>query len=69
MSPICATCAVTMKCTKNDFIVADEEFEGAPATYRNGDLFSCPKCGCKVVISFGMKYYGEHTPDLVYKVI
>jgi len=42
-----------MRCTKNGIIVRDEEKAGFPATYRRGDLFSCPKCKASVFTGFG----------------
>ena len=51
--PICKTCAVIMKCSKNDFVVRDIETPSFPSSYWRGDVYRCPKCANEVIIGFG----------------
>ena len=42
--PICGKCGVTMQCEKNGV------YATWSATHRRvGDMYACPKCGCKVL--------------------
>ncbi len=50
--PICARCAVEMRCKKNDFLVRDPEVGQFASTYWRGDLYECPVCGAQVVTGF-----------------
>ena len=66
-----------MKCEQNDILVADDIANGAtgrfdpfPATYWHGDMYSCAKCGNKVVIGFGKSFTQcDDTPDLIFKAV
>lgn len=52
LPPICFACAVSMRCEKNGFPVADPE----PSTFWRGDLWGCPRCGFRIVTGFGEKF-------------
>jgi hypothetical protein len=52
-NPICVDCRSEMKCSKNEFLVNDEEFDEYRATYWFGDKFTCQHCGSGVVVGFG----------------
>lgn len=74
MTPICVNCKITMKCEKNDVLIADDIANGAtgrfdpfPATYWSGDMFSCPECGNKVIVGLGKSFKSDEVPELVFK--
>ncbi len=50
--PICVPCAVTMRCAKNSYVVADPE----PSTFYYADMYECPNCGAQVVTGFGQGF-------------
>ena len=69
--PICANCNQTMKCSKNDVLVADDIVANS-ATYWHGDMYSCIKCGNKVIIGFGKSFTQRkdmQMPDLIFKAV
>lgn len=49
-----------MKVLKNDFLVADREASGFPATYWYGDLYECPVCSTQIATGFGAQMYKSH---------
>lgn len=69
MTPICVNCKLTMKCEKNDVLIADDI--ASQATYWRGDMFSC-QCGNKVMVGFSKAFTKsdadfDEVPELVFK--
>lgn len=50
MNPVCSQCHIEMRCYKTGVTVAPYQVEHHQ---RSGDEFECPKCGIKIVTSFG----------------
>lgn len=51
-TPICVRCAVSMRCKKNGYVVADP----TPPTYWRGDMYECPVCEVQIVVGFGAAF-------------
>ena len=50
--PICTTCAIEMRCAKNESHV-ELLASGQPYQIWSGDRYECPSCSFSVVVGFG----------------
>ena len=59
-TPICVPCQRMMRCRKNEFLFAEDKYDG---DIYSSDMFECEVCKTQILIGFGREPVAQHWRD------